>query len=156
MQTKQIEKLKELKGFEWGNRNRIKENHGSSMNSLVFERLTKTVNGESKWIDMFNVSANNLDELEFYGLKVILNEKPKLTREDKRFLEEDFYVARDKNGKLFMYGSPPDNCYIAGSWTNTSSNSFCTEMDSSLFPFITWESGKAWSKKELMELEVVE
>ena len=29
-------------------------------------------------------------------------------------------------------------------------------LSDDIFNFITWESGKAWSKAELMELEVVE
>ena len=29
-------------------------------------------------------------------------------------------------------------------------------LNPELFKFITWESGKAWSKSELMELEVAE
>jgi hypothetical protein len=39
-------------------------------------------------------------------------------------------------------------------WTNLSQR--YSLIDKSLFPFITWESGKAWSKSELMELEVGE
>ena len=157
MDIKNIDKLRELKGFEWGNRNRIKENHGSSMNSLVFERLTKTVNGESKWIDMFNVSANNLDELEFYGLKVVLDEKPKLTREEKILIEcheDEFFIARSENNSLCIFEKMPQQCSL-GHWGRIWGDDRLV-INSELFPFITWESGKAWSKSELMELEVVE
>ena len=153
---KNIDKLRELKGFEWGNRNRIKENHGSSMNRLVFERLTKTVNGESKWIDMFNVSANNLDELEFYGLKVVLNEKPKLTRKERDFLEihtDEFFMGRQPCIGLFMTDIEP--ILENHSWAFINAD-YRIYLDYENFKFITWESGKAWSKAELMELEVGE
>ena len=160
MNTINIEKLEELINEKWNfNKKKFKLEKSYMVGATVVLHMLnnkENTNGEEEDKAVFWVNEKNYKELEFYGLKVVLNKKPKLTREDERFLEEDFYVARDKNGKLFMYGSPPDNCYITGSWTNTSSNSFCTEMDSSLFPFITWESGKAWSKKELMELEVAE
>ncbi|MCP1225693.1 hypothetical protein [Sebaldella sp. S0638] len=156
MDIKNIERLIELKGFEWGKRNRIKENYGSSMNSLVFERLTKSVNGENKWIDMFNVSKNNLDELEFYGLKVMLNEKPKLTRKEKdvaESIEPEFWLSRDMSGDLYLSSHKPD---IPKGFNHWRSKGWNLKINKELFTFITWESGKAWSKAELMELEVAE
>ena len=145
-----IEKMIELRNLEWGKINKIKQNG----NSLVFQRQIKNVLGETKWIDMFNISKNNLDELEFFGLKVILKEKPKLTRKERDFLEIhdiETYIARDESGLLVIGNTEPiqENDY----WEWEENKLYLGE---STFNFITWESGKAWSKSELMELEVID
>ena len=74
---------------------------------------------------------------------------PKLTKAEKGFCEviKDGYIARDKNGDLYF--TPP---YVM----ETDWKGYCTKLRSNFFPFITWESGKAWSIKELLELEVVD
>ena len=166
MQTKTIDKLEDLKGYEWEyNKKYFKiahlklyvqpaqpEIHGLNLiqiNALDFH-------GNSQDETIRRIGENNLTELEFYGLKVILNEKPKLTREDKEFLTQDQYFARDENGILWLYHQKPTK--TAGFWecANGGKNIGFSTGINHLFPFITWESGKAWSKAELMELEVVE
>ena len=84
MQTKTIDKLRELDDFIWGEE---KENILESIycedidgTELQFKRNIKNIDGNYEIVNMFEVSEKNLDELEFYGLKVILNEKAKLTR----------------------------------------------------------------------------
>ena len=158
MDIKNIDKLRELDGFIWGE---DKENILESIyyedvdgTELQFKRNIKNIEGNYETINIFEISEKNLDELEFYGLKVVLNEKPKLTREERDFLEIhdiDTYVARDESGLLVIGNTEPiqENDY----WEWEENKLYLSE---STFNFITWESGKAWSKAELMELEVVE
>ena len=79
---------------------------------------------------------------------------PKLTKAEKGFCEilDDGYIARDKNGELHLYNNPP---YVTE--TDWRANyGHCTRLCSKFFPFITWESGKAWGINELLALEVEE
>ena len=152
MQTKHIEKLEELKGYEW-------EYHGkkfllTGQDYLVLKQ-TDTFDNEGLLccISLRFIGLENLTELEFYGLKVILNEKPKLTREEREYLSAEWYIARDKNKKLFLYHGYPNRNEEDEEWElNIEARAYALDMNRTLFPFITWESGKAWSKKELLEL----
>ena len=158
MDIKNIDKLRELDGFIWGE---DKENILESIyyedvdgTELQFKRNIKNIDGKYETINMFEISEKNLDELEFYGLKVILNEKPKLTREEKEYIEAEWYIARDKDNKLFLYHIHPNRNEEYEEWEPSISSRTCAiDINRTLFPFITWESGKAWSKSELMELE---
>ena len=172
MQTKTIDKLEDLKGYEWEyNKKYFKiahlklyvqpaqpEIHGLNLiqiNALDFH-------GNSQDETIRRIGENNLTELEFYGLKVILNEKPKLTRKERVFLEllgdNYVYIARSQDSSLSLFNDEPrqatEDWYI--------SIHECEDDDYGLlllcqsFPFITWESGKAWSKAELLELEVTD
>ena len=79
---------------------------------------------------------------------------PKLTKAEKGFCEilDDGYIARDKNGELYLYNNPP---YVTE--TDWRANyGHCTRLCSKFFPFITWESDKAWGINELLALEVEE
>lgn len=71
---------------------------------------------------------------------------PKLTKTEKGFCEviKDGYIARDKNGDL----------YIENNWGIN--RGYYMKLCSKFFPFITWESGKAWSIEDLLKLEVVD
>ena len=156
MQTKHIEKLEELKGYEW-------EYHGkkfllTGQDYLVLKQ-TDTFDNEGLLccISLRFIGLENLTELEFYGLKVILNEKPKLTREEKEYIEAEWYIARDKDNKLFLYHIHPNRNEEYEEWEPSIGSRACAiDINRTLFPFITWESGKAWSKSELMELEVMD
>ena len=156
---KNIDKLEDLKDFEWEYKNK----KFLLLDAVAFDDMLTLV--EKNYIDVDgymsekryrSFSLKNLTELEFYGLKVVLNEKPKLSREDKEFLTQDQYLARDENGILWLYHQKPTK--TAGFWecANGGKNIGFSTGINHLFPFITWESGKAWSKEELMELEVVE
>lgn len=114
-----------------------------------------SLNGDIQTRKIMYISERNLEELEFYGLKVILNEKPKLTLEDKEFLEKEIYVAREQDGKLYLYFGKP-RISKCGTYWDVYSETLFAQIDGDRFPFITWESGKAWSKAELMELEVID
>lgn len=78
---------------------------------------------------------------------------PKLTKAEKGFCEiiKDGYIARDKNGDLYLYNNPP---YVTE--TDWRECGHCTRLCTKFFPFITWESGKAWSIEDLLKLEVVD
>ena len=88
-------------------------------------------------------------------------EKPKLTRKERDFLEmleDDIYIAKDEYGGTSLFSDEPLRCsstwYVA---IHECEDDECgILLNDGAFPFITWESGKAWSKSELMELEVME
>ena len=77
---------------------------------------------------------------------------PKLTKAERGFCEilQIGYIARDKNGNLFVYDALPRRSKLM--W----SGSTWRKLDCSFYPFITWESDKAWSIEDLLELEVEE
>lgn len=77
---------------------------------------------------------------------------PKLTKAERGFCEilQTGYIARNKSGNLFVYNVPPrrtEIVWLASIWR---------ELNCSFYPFITWESGKAWSIEDLLKLEVVD
>ena len=159
MQTKHIEKLEDLNNFEWeynGKHFKIAylklyvQPDKSEINGLnLIQTDSMNFHGNIQAETIRRIGEKNLTELKFYGLEVVLNEKPKLTREERQSLE-DIYLARDEDGELYMFFGKPtqQSC----TWLNE--DNYCFETNANLFPFITWKSGKAWSKAELMELEV--
>ena len=160
MQTKHIEKLEELINEKWNfNKKKFKLEKSYMVGTTVVLHMLnnkENTNGEEEDKSVFWVNEKNYKELEFYGLKVVLNEKPKLTREERDFLERiksEFYLARDKSNDLYLSSGKP---YSVTGYNHWISGGINLKIDIELFPFITWESGKAWSKAELMELEVVE
>ena len=164
MQTKHIEKLEELINEKWNfNKKKFKLAKSYMVGvTVVLHMLNnkENTNGEEEDKAVFWVNEKNYKELEFYGLKVVLNEKPKLTRKERDFLEmlEDnqTYIAREDNPwGLRLFGFEPTQydsewLFIDG---ENEDGGICLKYE--LFPFITWESGKAWSKAELMELNVM-
>lgn len=78
---------------------------------------------------------------------------PKLTKAEKGFCEilDDGYIARDKNGELYLYNNPP-----YATETDWRECGHCTRLCSKFFPFITWESNRYWSIEDLFKLEVEE
>ena len=82
--------------------------------------------------------------------------KPKLTKFERAFVEAFYlaiWIARDENNLLFLFDEEPTKFNQV--WVEEIDSSLI-EIDQCLFPFITWESGKAWSKAELLALEVEE
>ncbi len=85
----------------------------------------------------------------------------KLTKEERNFLnvlEDDYvYIARSSDGYLSLFNDEPSrddkNWYLHD--PECENVDFGILINKASFPFITWESGKAWSKSELMELEVI-
>ena len=161
MNTINIEKLEELINEKWNfNKKKFKLEKSYMVGATVVLHMLnnkENTNGEEEDKAVFWVNEKNYKELEFYGLKVVLNEKPKISVADKEFLEKEMYFAREGNGTLYVYFEKPVQDVEDGQWEVSTYNTFdCFPIDEEKFPFITWESGKAWSKSELMELEVVE
>lgn len=80
--------------------------------------------------------------------------KPKLTIKERAIVESIIsmaYIARDEDGTLCIYNSK-----VGKDETSWYSEGKAMVIDAELFPFITWESGRFWSIKELKELEVEE
>lgn len=165
MQTKTIDKLEGLKGYEWEERGLKLKLDGFDIKNQTLQLHSENFLSEiGDYIGRFEfvVSKYNLEQLEFYGLKVILNEKPKLTREEKVFLEllEDnyVYIARSQDSSLSLFNDEPrqasEDWYI--SIDECEDDDYGILLLRQTFPFITWESGKAWSKAELMELKVID
>ena len=155
MQTKCIEKLEELINEKWNfnkKKFKLKESYMVGV-TVVLHMLNnkENTNGEEEDKAVFWVNEKNYKELEFYGLKVVLNEKPKLTRKEQERISRESYFARDMNGNLYEYLDKPRQSKEFGRWQTDYA---FIQINSDLFTFITWESGKAWSKSELMELEV--
>jgi hypothetical protein len=81
---------------------------------------------------------------------------PALTLKERGFCEiiENGFIARDQNGSLWLFDMMPakeDDYNIT--WWN-SANGRYKRLDGRAFTFITWESDKAWSIEELLQLEV--
>ena len=76
---------------------------------------------------------------------------PKLTKKERAFCEivRHGYIARDKNGELYLYNNPP-----YATETDWRECGHCTKLCSNFFLFITWESDKAWGIESLLKLEV--
>lgn len=82
------------------------------------------------------------------------NDSPKLNRKERAFIfpfDEPIWIARDFDGDLYLYFQEPErmNTHWLTDW-----KSF-RKLNEKYFKFITWESGKAWSKAEMMKLEVI-
>ena len=80
---------------------------------------------------------------------------PKLTKAEKGFCEiiKNGYIARDKNEDLYLYNNSP---YVTETDWRAAGYGHCARLCSKFFPFITWESNKAWSIEDLLKLEVEE
>ena len=166
MNTINIEKLEELINEKWNfNKKKFKLEKSYMVGATVVLHMLnnkENTNGEKEDKAVFWVNEKNYKELEFYGLKVVLNEKPKLTAEDHKFLQKlnpenginKFYITRDLNGTLVMNFDKPQKNTDYQEWH--SDKDHILVLSEELFPFITWESGKAWSKSELMKLKVID
>ena len=154
MQTKHIEKLEELNDFEWeykGKKFYLCDEARSL--PVLYQRNRINTSGTINSSEIMHISLKNLTELEFYGLKVVLNEKPKLMRKEQERISRESYFARDMNGNLYEYLDKPRQSKEFGRWQT---NYAFIQINPDLFNFITWESGKAWSKSELMKLKVID
>ena len=157
MQTKHIEELEELINEKWNfNKKKFKLEKSHMVGATVVLHMLnnkENTNGEEEDKAVFWVNEKNYKELEFYGLKVVLNEKPKLTRKEQEHISRESYFARDMNGNLYEYLDKPRQSKEFGRWQTDYA---FIQINSDLFTFITWESGKAWSKSELMKLKVID
>ena len=168
MQTKHIEKLEDLKDHKWNFKNahfQLKEN--SSYFHLYHTNAIDIFGRSPVKVHLKNIDFGNLSELEFYGLKVIVSKKIALTQKEKarleRFNNVNYYITRSKGGYLRLFFEKPEQNNSEWFFINKHGAiqygiflKYDILSNNRLLQFITWESGKAWSKAELMELEVVE
>lgn len=88
-------------------------------------------------------------------------EEPVISRRDKAFLvyiKEGYkFVARDENGKLFVYGSKPYKDKRCNCWLSDRRNSpiLCLNYNI-VFPIVKWEDSEPWLIEDLKKLEVVD
>ena len=156
MQTKTIDKLEELKDYPWEYKDKKFILNSVNGGAILIHKDFIGIDGKLRNFPLMTINHKNLTELEFYGLKVVLNEKPKLTRKELDLVESielEFWLSRDMSGELYLSSHKPD---IPKGFHHWRSKGWNLKINGDVFPFITWESGKAWSKAELIELEVVD
>lgn len=86
-------------------------------------------------------------------------ERPVISKSDRTFLDyirdEDKYIARDENGKLFTYMSKPCKIESFGSWTDANYDGLYLKCNVD-FPMIKWGDDEPWLIEDLKKLEVVD
>lgn len=89
-------------------------------------------------------------------------ERPVISKSDRTFLDyirdEDKYMARDANGKLFIYSSKPCKdksfkCWCTCGRSNSPSLHLNYNVD---FPMVQWSDSEPWLIEDLKKLEVVD
>lgn len=87
-------------------------------------------------------------------------ERPVISKADRTFLDyirdEDKYMARDENGKLFTYKSKPCKLRYFNSWGE---DGICAGLYLKCnvdFPMIKWGDDEPWLIEDLKKLEVVD
>lgn len=85
-------------------------------------------------------------------------EKPKLTENDKKFLDilsSDYeYIARDKDGKLYIYyGKKPTKNIRLNIWEGDSFRIYLSVFKITL-TMVKWEDEEPWLIEDLRSLEV--
>ena len=90
MNTVNIEKLEDLnyKKWKYNNKEFLLKKSTIHTDEYILVMINLKLPSESIELErfLFHIGLKNLTELEFYGLKVVLNEKPKLTRKERDFL----------------------------------------------------------------------
>lgn len=87
-------------------------------------------------------------------------EKPVISKIDRAFLEylkgKYEYIARDKTGKLYVYGAKPvkhDSFWTRSCGKHFGFDNCCINID---FPMVKWEDSEPWLIEDLKKLEVVD
>lgn len=161
MEIKNVNKFEELRNHEWKHKEKefILEYKDACIPALklIMKNFIGPLNHKITALYIADISKENLVELELYGLKVNLNEGITLTRKERNFLEcfgeyQNVFIVRFDDGLLRSYDDVPE--IKEGTWECESAD--ILDLSDGIFDFISWESGKAWSKAELLELEVVD
>ena len=63
---------------------------------------------------------------------------------------ESWWLARDKNGRIYMFNNNPKRVDDEGIFLNSSYDGICTELESILFSEITWQNSPKKLKMELI------
>lgn len=86
-------------------------------------------------------------------------ELPVISKSDRTFLDyirdEDKYIARDENGKLFTYTSKPCKMESFSNWTDANYDGLYLKCNVD-FPMIKWGDDEPWLIEDLKKLEVVD
>lgn len=87
-------------------------------------------------------------------------ERPVISKADRTFLDyirdEDKYMARDENGKLFTYKSKPCKLRYFNSWGEYGICAGLYLKYNIDFPMIKWDDDEPWLIEDLKKLKVVE
>ena len=106
---------------------------------------------------VYKVDSSGCSLLDILNGKCLIplwdrKEQPKLTKEDKAFLEniveENFYIARDDDNDLYLYFLKPYK--EENEWFPVQDDNL--NINKNLFAFIKWEDEKPYSKEDLMKL----
>ena len=88
-------------------------------------------------------------------------EKPVISKRDRAFLEYIKegckFIARDENGKLFVYGSKPYKDKRCNCWRSDRRNNpiLCLNYNI-VFPMVKWEDSEPWLIEDLKQFGVVD
>lgn len=86
-------------------------------------------------------------------------ELPVISKSDRTFLDyirdEDKYIARDENGKLFTYTSKLCKMESFSNWIDTNLGGLYLKCNVD-FPMIKWGDDEPWLIEDLKKLEVVD
>lgn len=86
-------------------------------------------------------------------------ERPVISKSDRTFLDyirdEDKYIARDENGKLFTYTSKPCKMESFSNWIDANLGGLYLKCNVD-FPMIKWGDDEPWLIEDLKRLEVVD
>lgn len=131
--------------------------------------VNKATGKPTKCADISCEECLRHDERNICGQKLLRQwaeseciEKPVISKRDRMFLEylekEYKYIARDKNGELFIYEKKPRKLDDKVCWnSNCSKDLFCLDSRFSVqFPMVKWSDDKPWLIEDLKKLEVVD
>lgn len=103
-----------------------------------------------------NNGAKPLDIVAVYELKQVWKrEETTITEDEKTILrnlqETCKWIARDKDGRLFVYPDKPSKAVTA--WGSTRGYTFLDSFNH-LFQMIRWEDDEPWKIDDLLKLDV--
>lgn len=86
-------------------------------------------------------------------------ERSVISKRDRTFLDylREYYkfIARDKDGELFIYKTQPRRNEECCNWVSDGCFNLCMRFNVD-FPMVKWEDDKPWLIEDLKKLEVVE
>ena len=90
-------------------------------------------------------------------------EQPKLTQNERKLceiLQNDYYVARDKSGTIYVYAKKPCKKEKYNQWFAPYDEYYVPFSDYVFkdcnFSFIKWEDEEPWAVSDLLNLEVMD
>ena len=90
-------------------------------------------------------------------------EQPKLTKNERKLceiLQNDYYVARDNSGTIYVYAKKPHKKEKCNQWFEPYDEYYVPFSDYVFkdcnFSFIKWEDDEPWAVSDLLKLEVMD